>query len=229
MPAFFNPKKMSSTAENLARIQSEIGEDVTLVAVTKNRPLEQVRELYDTGYRIFGENRVQDLVEKHQTFPKDVQWHLIGHLQTNKVKYIAPFVSLIHSVDSLKLLQQINKEAQKNNRIIPCLLQFYIASEETKFGLSLDEGKALLADASFVDLKNIVIVGVMGMASNAENTEQVKREFQHLKAIFKTLKQTFFQTDLGFKEISMGMSNDYLLAIEEGSTMVRVGSALFAQ
>ncbi len=214
-------------SDNLHRILNSLPASVKLIAVTKKRSLREIEELYRNGYNVFGENRVQDLVERYSTLPKDIEWHLIGHLQTNKVKNIAPFVSLIHSVDSLKLLQIINKEAQKCNRIIPCLLQFYIADEETKFGLSVEEAEKLLSSETFSEMKNIQIVGVMGMASNTDNQTQIKEEFVALASIFNSLKSNHFQDKSFFKEISMGMSSDYLLAVEQGSTMVRVGSALF--
>ena len=214
-------------ADNLKQILSGIEHKATLIAVTKNRPLEELQELYQAGYRVFGENRVQDLVEKYEVLPKDIQWHLIGHLQTNKVKYIAPFVQLIHSVDSLKLLQTIDKEGRKNNRIIPCLLQFHVAEEETKFGLDWDETKHLLESNEYQFMENVKLVGIMGMASNTENQEQVAKEFETLSRFFQTLKKDYFEQEASFKELSMGMSGDYLLAIQKGSTMVRVGSALF--
>jgi len=214
-------------AENLKQILKEIDDKATLVAVTKNRPLEEIKELYSAGYSIFGENRVQDLVEKFDVLPKDIQWHLIGHLQTNKVKYIAPFVQLIHSVDSLKLLLTIDKEGFKNNRVISCLLQFHVAEEETKFGLNWDEACLLLNSSEYKAMKNVQITGIMGMASNTENQEQVAKEFETLSRFFKTLKRDYFEKDANFKELSMGMSGDYQLAIQKGSTLVRVGSALF--
>lgn len=214
-------------AENLKQILTELDDKATLVAVTKNRPLEEIKELYSAGYSIFGENRVQDLVEKFDVLPKDIQWHLIGHLQTNKVKYIAPFVQLIHSVDSLKLLQTIDKEGFKNNRVISCLLQFHVAEEETKFGLNWDEACLLLNSSEYKAMKNVQIIGIMGMASNTENQEQVAKEFETLSQFFKTLKRDYFEKAANFMELSMGMSGDYQLAIQKGSTMVRVGSALF--
>jgi hypothetical protein len=214
-------------ADNLKHILSVIEDKATLIAVTKNRPLEELQELYQAGYRVFGENRVQDLVEKYEVLPKDIQWHLIGHLQSNKVKYIAPFVQLIHSVDSLKLLQTIDKEGRKNNRIIPCLLQFHVAAEETKFGLDWDEAKHLLESNEYKSMEYVKVVGIMGMASNTENQEQVAKEFETLSRFFQTLKKGYFEQEASFKELSMGMSGDYLLAIQKGSTMVRVGSALF--
>jgi len=199
----------------------------TLVAVSKTKPIARIQEMYDKGQRIFGENRVQELVEKAAVLPKDIEWHQIGHLQTNKVKYIAPFVSLIHAVDSLKLLKEINKQAAKNERVIDCLLQFHIADEASKFGFEEAESMELLNNSAFKNLKNIRIVGVMGMATFTSDETQVKLEFQHLKALFEKLKKTFFSTQDSFKEISMGMSGDYQLAIAEGSTMVRIGSLLF--
>ena len=213
--------------ENLAIIQDTIPSDVTLVAVSKTKPVSDLQEVYDAGQRVFGENKVQEMTEKYEVLPKDIQWHLIGHLQTNKVKYIAPFVSLIHSVDSMKLLNEINKEAKKNNRVIDCLLQFHIAQEETKFGLSIEEAKELLESKEFVEMQNVSIVGIMGMASFTENIETVRHEFRVLESYFQILKSHFFKFNHHFKEISMGMSGDYLLAIEEGSTMVRVGSSIF--
>ena len=213
--------------ENLTKIQSTIPSDVTLVAVSKTKPVSDLQEVYDAGQRVFGENKVQEMTEKYEILPKDIQWHLIGHLQTNKVKYIAPFVSLIHSVDSMKLLNEINKEAKKNNRVIDCLLQFHIAEEETKFGLSIEEAKELLESKEFVEMQNVSIVGIMGMASFTENIETVRHEFRVLESYFQIIKSHFFKFNHHFKEISMGMSGDYLLAIEEGSTMVRVGSSIF--
>ena len=205
----------------------EIPQETTLVAVSKTKPLEAISELYSYGQRHFGENKVQELVEKQEALPKDIKWHLIGHLQTNKVKYVAPFVHLIHAVDSLKLLKEINKEALKNDRIISCLLQFHVAQEDTKFGFNFEEAKELLESKTFVEMRNISIAGVMGMASFVDNTEQIRSEFQTLEGYFNILKSHFFKFNDNFKEISMGMSGDYKIAIEEGSTMVRVGSAIF--
>lgn len=210
-------------ADNLRAIRATLPPHVTLVAISKTKPVETIREAYAAGQRIFGENKVQELVPKHEALPKDIEWHLVGHLQTNKVKYIAPFVSLIHSADSLKLLQEIDKQGQKNNRTIDVLLQIYIAREETKFGLSPEEAQALLASPEFAALQNVRVRGLMGMASNTDNTEQVRREFASLKTFFDELKKTRPHFDI----LSMGMSGDYLLAAEEGSTMVRVGSSIF--
>ena len=201
--------------------------DITLIAVSKTKPIEDIKGLYDHGQRHFGENKVQELVQKYEQLPKDIKWHMIGHLQTNKVKYIAPFVSLIHSVDSFKLLEEIDKQAKKNDRIIDCLLQFHIAMEETKFGLDENEAKAILDSDDFKKLHNIRINGVMGMASYADDKELIRMEFKNLKNIFDRLKSTYFSNVDSFKELSMGMSSDFEIAIEEGSTMVRVGSLLF--
>ncbi len=213
--------------DKLAFIQNQIPENVTLVAVSKTQPVSAIQEAYDNRQRVFGENKVQELVDKFPLLPKDIKWHIIGHLQTNKVKYIAPFVSLIHSVDSLKLLQEINKQALNNSRIINCLLQFHVAQEETKFGLSLEEAKEFLDSIDFALLKNIRVVGIMGMASFTKDTNQVRNEFQTLKNIFNQLKTEYFPAENSFKEISMGMSGDFQIAIEEGSTIVRVGSSIF--
>jgi pyridoxal phosphate enzyme (YggS family) len=186
-----------------------------------------VLEAYTAGQRAFGENKVQEMVDKYEQLPKDIQWHLIGHLQTNKVKYIAPFVHMIHAVDSLKLLQEIDKQAQKNNRIIPCLLQFHIAQEETKFGLDFTEAEALLQSREFIEMQNVQIAGLMGMASFTEDEEQVRDEFRNLNNYFQIIKSHYFKFNTEFKCLSMGMSGDYRIAIEEGSTMVRIGSTLF--
>jgi len=219
---------MRTIAENLSEIRSQIAKNVTLVAVSKTKPNALLMEAYEAGQRIFGENRVQELVPKSETLPKDIEWHMIGHLQSNKIKYIAPFVSCIHSVDKVKLLLDINKEAAKNDRTIRVLLQFHIAQEDTKFGLSLEEAEAYLRSTEFTQLTNIEIAGVMGMATFTDNEVQVRNEFKELNAIFYRLKTSFFLTRPAFKEISMGMSGDYKLAMEEGSTMVRVGSSIFS-
>lgn len=216
-----------SIKENLEQIFTTIPNHVKLVAVSKFKPNEAILEAYETGQRSFGENKVQELKQKFEDLPKDIEWHFIGHLQTNKVKYIAPFVSLIHSADSYKLLQAIDKEGSKNNRIINCLLQFHIATEETKFGLSLDEAQEFLANEEFQKMKHISIVGVMGMATFTDDEKQIVREFKSLKFIFEELKSKFFASKPDFKEISMGMSDDYKLAIEQGSTIVRIGSNIF--
>jgi pyridoxal phosphate enzyme (YggS family) len=199
----------------------------SLVAVSKTKPNEQILELYQQGHRDFGENRVQELTEKQEQLPDDIRWHMIGHLQTNKVKYIAPFVHMIHSVDRAKILKEINKEAQKADRVIPCLLQFHIAEEDTKYGLDLEEAMALLESAAFQEMEHVAIAGVMGMATFTEDNDQVRREFAGLKRIFEVLKNKYFPDDEEFKEVSMGMSGDFEIALEEGSTMVRIGSLLF--
>ena len=200
---------------------------VTLVAVSKTKPAEDILKLYQSGQRIFGENKVQEMVSKYEVLPKDIQWHQIGHLQKNKVKYIAPFVAMIHAVDSFELLEVINKEAVKNNRTMDVLLQFHIATEETKFGLNKDEAVQLLTVLEKEPLPNVRICGVMGMASFTEDTNLIRSEFRSLNEIFTSLKNQFFVENPFFKEISMGMSGDYKIAIEEGSTMVRIGSAIF--
>ena len=200
-----------------------------LVAVSKTKPNAQLMELYDKGQRVFGENYVQELVDKHATLPKDIEWHFIGHLQSNKVKYITPFVTMIHSVDSFKLLQEIDKQAIKNNRIIKCLLQFHIAEEDTKFGFDTEGVENLVDSNAFAALKNVELCGVMGMATFTDDKTQVQREFQTLKRIFDLLKVNYFSENAAFKDISMGMSDDYKLAIAEGSTMVRIGSLIFGK
>lgn len=199
----------------------------SLVAVSKTKPVSEIEKLYVAGQRVFGENRVQELVEKEAQLPKDIDWHLIGHLQKNKVKYIAPFVAMIHSVDSLKLLQEIDKQAARNNRVIDCLLQFHIAEEETKFGLDWAEAVDLLSSEEYNAMQQIRIVGLMGMATFTDNKVQVQKEFRQLKTYFDNLKSDYFEEAAYFKEISMGMSGDYELAVGEGSTMIRVGSLLF--
>lgn len=216
-------------AENINLLKREIPEGVNLVAVSKTKPNSAIQEAYEAGHRIFGENKVQELSRKYEELPKDIEWHFIGHLQSNKVKYIAPFVSLIHGVDSWKLLKMINKEGRKNDRVIPCLLQFHIAEEETKFGLDLEEAKALLEMPELKELEHIDLVGVMGMATYTDDESQVRKEFGKLKAIFEQLKDAYFGGKDSFKEISMGMSGDYQLAVDEGSTMVRVGSRIFGE
>jgi pyridoxal phosphate enzyme (YggS family) len=198
-----------------------------LIAVSKTKPVEDILALYQAGQKIFGENKVQELVSKYEVLPKEIEWHLIGHLQTNKVKYIAPFVALIHSVDSLKLLQEINKQAEKNNRLIPCLLQIFIATEETKFGLSDEELFQLLDSKEFASLKNVQICGLMGMASNADDDKKIEEEFSGLKNLFDRVKQKYFAQEPSFKELSMGMSSDYKIALKQGATLIRVGSIIF--
>ena len=219
-----------SITTNLLAVKTEIAPyAIELVAISKTKSISEILEAYQAGQRIFGENKVQELVEKQEQLPKDIQWHMVGHLQSNKVKYIAAFINLIQSVDSLPLLQEINKQALKNNRVIDCLLQLSIADEESKFGLDLDQAITLLRSAEFQELKNIRHIGVMGMATNTENPKQINEVFYELKTFFKGFKQSFFKKIYSFKEISMGMSHDYKIAIEQGSTMVRVGSTIFGQ
>lgn len=216
-------------AENIHLIKSELKEGVNLVAVSKTKPNTAIIEAYEAGQRIFGENKVQELTQKYGELPKDIEWHFIGHLQSNKVKYIAPFISLIHGIDSWKLLKMINKEGRKNNRVISCLLQFHIAEEETKFGLDLKEAKEILENPALPEFDFVEIKGVMGMATYTDDLEQVRKEFRSLKNIFEKLKTAYFEEKKSFSEVSMGMSGDYQLAIEEGSTMVRVGSKIFGE
>lgn len=213
--------------DRLNEVSKTLKKGVTLIAVSKTKPSSDIQEAYVAGQRHFGENKVQEMVEKEAILPKDIHWHLIGHLQTNKVKYIAPFVHLIHSVDSLKLLMEIDKQAKKNHRIIDCLLQFHIAEEETKFGLNISEAETLLTSQEYTAMQNIRLVGVMGMASFTENDGKVRQEFSHLKGLYEQLKLSFFAKESSFNEISMGMSGDYQFAMEEGSTMVRIGSTIF--
>lgn len=213
--------------ENLNKVRATVPNDVTLIAVSKTKPVTDLQEAYDARQRIFGENKALEMRDKHQELPKDIQWHFIGHLQTNKIKYIAPFVSLIHSIDSISLLEAVNKEAVKNNRVIDCLLQFHIAKEETKFGLDIEEAEEILKSDSYKNLNNINIIGVMGMATFTDDVNQIRNEFKSLKNTFNILKERYFQDKESFKEISMGMSDDYPIAIEEGATMVRVGSKIF--
>ena len=210
-----------SISENIKHIKSQIPETITLIAVSKTKPNDMLLEAYNAGHRHFGENYVQELVDKETQLPKDINWHFIGHLQSNKVKYLAPFVYLIHGVDSFNLLKEINKQAQKNNRIIDCLLQIYIANEETKFGLDFKEASDILKSTEFKVLKNINIKGFMAMASNTDNKGQIKNEFATLKNFSLQYPE--------FKILSFGMSSDYKLAIEEGSTMIRVGSSIFGE
>ena len=213
-----------SIKENLQNIKSKLPEHVTLVAVSKTKPVSDLMEAYDAGQRIFGENKIQEMVEKYEQMPKDIQWHMIGHVQTNKVKYMAPFVSLIHAVDSLKLLKEINKQAEINNRTISCLLQIKIAEEDSKYGLDEDAALQLLASEEVKNFQNLNIVGLMGMATFTEDETQVAEEFQKLKKCYDKFKENY-----NLSVLSMGMSGDYLLAIKHGSTMVRVGSKIFGE
>ena len=216
-----------SIAENIIHFRSILPERVTLVAVSKTKPVADLIEAYDAGQRIFGENKIQEMTEKWEQMPKDIQWHMIGHVQTNKVKYMAEYVSLIHGVDSLKLLEEINKQAQKHHRIIDCLFQMHIAEEETKFGLDEKELETFLDAENFKKLHNIRIIGLMGMATFTENQSQIKKEFLHLKSIFNTISSKKSTSNFQPKTLSMGMSGDYQLAIDCGSTMVRIGSSIF--
>ncbi|MFG6687722.1 YggS family pyridoxal phosphate-dependent enzyme [Mariniflexile sp. HNIBRBA6329] len=214
--------------ENLKHIKSTLPNHVILVAVSKTKPVSDLMEAYNAGQRIFGENKIQEMVEKYEAMPKDIEWHMIGHVQSNKVKYMASFVSLIHGVDNFKLLAEINKQAKKHDRIINCLLQIKIASEDSKFGMRVSEASEILKSEAFSTLKNIQVMGVMGMATFTENKNQIKKEFTLLKTVFDDLKsiKTF-----NFKPetISMGMSGDYILAIDCGSNMIRVGSSIFGE
>ena len=214
-------------AENVLKLRSGLPPGVQLIAVSKTKPVEAVLQAYGAGQRLFGENKVQEMCTKYEKLPKDIAWHLIGHLQTNKVKFIAPFVAMIHAVDSLKLLREINKEAKKNGRVIDCLLQFHIAQEESKFGLNFEEATELLKNESYFEMENIRIVGVMGMASFTEDKEKIADEFRTLYNYFQVIKSHHFKFNPDFKEISMGMSGDYQIAIAQGSTMIRVGSSIF--
>ena len=215
-----------SIKDNLNKIQSSIPEHVTLVAVSKTKPVSDLMQAYDAGQRIFGENKIQEMAEKYQDMPKDIKWHMIGHVQRNKVKYMAEFVDLVHGVDSLKLLKEIDKQAKKYNRIINCLLQIKIAEEDSKFGMSADDASILLQSDQFSELKHINITGLMGMATFTDNMQQVESEFNFLKTTFDRLKP-YHSDNCNLETISMGMSGDYQLAINCGSTMVRVGSSIF--
>ena len=212
-----------SIKENLQQIKSKLPEHVTLVAVSKTKPVSDLMEAYDTGQRIFGENKIQEMAEKYGEMPKDFQWHMIGHVQTNKVKYMAEFVRLIHGVDSLKLLKEINKQAKKYNRVIDCLLQIKIATEDSKFGMSAEDASTLFQSDEFSELKHINVIGLMGMATFTDDTAHVETEFKFLKSTFNKL----CKLNSELKIISMGMSGDYALAIDSGSTMIRVGSSIF--
>ncbi|RDY61334.1 YggS family pyridoxal phosphate-dependent enzyme [Flagellimonas nanhaiensis] len=212
-----------SLKDNLNNIKNTLPENVTLVAVSKTKPNEAIMEAYEAGHRVFGENKVQEMVQKWEGLPKDIEWHMIGHVQRNKVKYMAEFVSMIHGVDSLRLLQEINKQALKHSRVISCLLQMHIAEEDTKFGLDFEELEALISSGEFKAMQHIKIVGLMGMATFTNNENQVRKEFKYLKTVFDNLKQKLPNISI----LSMGMSGDYGIAIEEGSTMVRIGSSIF--
>ncbi|MCF2488979.1 YggS family pyridoxal phosphate-dependent enzyme [Dyadobacter sp. CY347] len=217
---------MPSIAENIQQIEKGLKQETRLVAVTKTKPEEVLLEAYKAGCKRFGENKVQEMTAKYEALPKDIEWHMIGHLQSNKVKYMAPYVALVHSVDSFKLLKEINKEAAKNDRLIDCLLQIFIAKEETKFGLSKEEAVEILTSPALPTLKNIRIAGLMGMASNTDDQNAVRNEFKGLKSLFESFKK-YNNEQISMRELSMGMSADYNIAMEEGSTLVRVGSAIF--
>lgn len=220
---FFVITKLKMIKENLQNVKSNLQENVTLVAVSKTKPVKDLQEAYNAGQRIFGENKIQEMVDKYDALPKDIQWHMIGHLQSNKVKYMAHFVDLIHGVDKFKTLKEINKQAKKHNRVINCLLQAKIAKEDTKFGLSFNEIETLLGSEEVSELKNVNIIGLMGMATFTEDKEQLEDEFLSLKSFFDKLKTQ----NSKLNTLSMGMSGDYKLAIKNGSTMIRVGSSIF--
>lgn len=215
--------------ERIKEIRNELPEGVRLVAVSKFHPNEAIEEAYRAGQRIFGESKVQEMTAKYESLPKDIEWHFIGHLQTNKVKYIVPYVALIHGIDSYKLLAEVDKQAAKAGRRVNCLLQLHIAREETKFGFSFDECRQMLAEGQWRQLQHIRLCGLMGMATNTDNVEQIKEEFRSLSNFFREVKSTWFADDAAFCELSMGMSHDYHEAIDEGSTLVRVGSKIFGE
>ena len=216
-------------SEQIKAIKDRLPEGVRLIAVSKFHPNEAILEAYEAGQRLFGENHVQELTAKHENLPKDIEWHFIGHLQTNKVKYIAPFVSLIHGIDTPKLLKVVDKEGAKVGRVIPCLLQLHIASEETKFGFSREECLEMLSSGILAELPHVQICGLMGMATNTDDEAQIRQEFRFLHSFFKELKESYFKDEPAFKELSMGMSDDYPIAIEEGSTLIRVGTMIFGE
>lgn len=212
-------------AQNIKKYQSKLPEEVTLVAVSKTKPIEDIMEAYKAGQRIFGENKIQEMADKQEKLPEDIEWHMIGHVQRNKVKYMAPFVSLIHAVDSLKLLKEINKQGKKNNRMISCLLQIKIAEEDTKFGITIEEAKSILDSQEHIEMQHVKVVGLMGMATLTEDENQIEKEFSFLKKHF----DIFQQHNPSFKVLSMGMSGDYEIAIRCGSNMVRIGSSIFGE
>ena len=220
---------MPGIAENIRNLKRQIPPSVRLVAVSKTKPARDILEAYNTGHKIFGENRVQELLSKKDQLPGDIEWHLIGHLQSNKVKYIVPFISMIHSVDTFRLMKVINSEAREINRKIDCLLQFHIAKEETKFGFNMEEVVAMIESPEFEEIDSVSICGVMGIATFTDNTKQVRDEFRYLARSFRTLKEKYFPESKDFTEISMGMSGDFRIAIEEGSTIVRIGSIIFGE
>jgi len=211
--------------ENIKKYKAELPEDVKLVAISKTKPNEDILEAYRSGQRIFGENKIQEMTDKSEKLPEDIQWHMVGHVQSNKVKYMAPYVSLIHAVDSLKLLKEINKRAKQNDRTIHCLLQIKIAEEDSKFGIDADEAREILASEAYAKMEHVKVIGLMGMATFTDNKDQVRSEFKYLKSVFDK-----FQKDVpDLKELSMGMSGDYEIAVDCGSTMVRIGSSIFGE
>jgi pyridoxal phosphate enzyme (YggS family) len=212
-------------SENIKKYKTELPETVKLVAISKTKPNEDILEAYRAGQRIFGENKIQEMTDKQEHLPKDIEWHMVGHVQRNKVKYMAPFVSLIHAVDSLKLLKEINKQAKKHERKIRCLLQIKIAEEDSKFGISKEEAREILASEAYAKMENVKIIGLMGMATFTDDEAQVRKEFSFLKTVFDEFKQDFPK----LSELSMGMSGDYQIAIDCGSTMVRIGSSIFGE
>ncbi len=218
---------MPDIAENIASLKNELPQGVKLVAVSKTKPVSDILVAYKSGHRIFGENRVQELLSKKDLLPSDIEWHLIGHLQTNKVKYVVPFISMIHSVDSYKLIKTINYESEKANRVVDCLLQFHIASEETKYGFSMDEVIAMISTPEFSKLDSVKICGVLGIATFTDDENLIRKEFRYLADCFRELKRRYFPENDSFREISMGMSGDYKVAIEEGTTIIRLGSIIF--
>ena len=220
---------MSHIQEEIHRIQTELPENVRLVAVSKYHPVEALQEAYEGGQRVFGESKVQEMTQKYEALPKDIEWHFIGHLQKNKVKYIAPYVALIHGIDSYKLLAEVDKQAEKAGRVIPCLLQIHIAQEETKFGFTPDECMDMLDEGTWRTLAHVQIAGLMGMATYTDDHGQIIREFSTLSSLFRNLKETHFKDEPAFCELSMGMSGDYPLAIGQGSTLIRIGSRIFGE
>lgn len=218
-----------SVAEQITRLQKELPEGVNLLAISKYQPIEAIQEAYDAGQRLFGENHIQEMAAKAAVLPKDIQWHFTGHVQTNKIKYMAPFVSLVHAVDSFRLLREIDKHAAKHERRIDCLLQIHIAQEDTKYGLTVDECHQLLANEPWRELEHVRITGLMAMGSNTDDMEQVRHEFRQIKSLFDELKEKYFANEPSFCQLSEGMTDDYPIAIEEGSTIVRIGSMIFGE
>ena len=214
-------------ADNLQQVLNELPEGLRLVAVSKFHPNEAIEEAYRSGQRVFGESKVQEMTAKYESLPKDIEWHFIGHLQTNKIKYIVPYVALIHGIDSYKLLVEVNKQAEKAGKVVNCLLQLHIAEEETKFGFSFEECRDMLAEGEWKTLSNIQLCGLMGMATNTDDNEQIEKEFCSLSSFFKEVKDSWFADTEAFRELSMGMSHDYHQAIAAGSTLIRVGSKIF--